>query len=256
MTASLFASERGTGSRTIVLLHGFGACHRVWDDIAADVAGAARILACDLPGHGASLEIPDAGSPRKAAQAIATDIAARGLSHVHLVGHSMGGAVAMLTALAAPGHVASLTLLAPGGVGPEIDAPLLARYALADSADELAACLAAMSGPDAKSPAATIEALLAMRGVPGQTGRLAEIAAAITRDGRQGVIPADLLASLAMPVQVLWGTDDPVLPAAQADRLPAAFAVRRLPRAGHMLIEEAPQAVVEVIRSALLQTAP
>jgi pyruvate dehydrogenase E2 component (dihydrolipoamide acetyltransferase) len=59
-----------------------------------------------------------------------------------------------------------------------------------------------------------------------------------------------------MPVQVLWGTDDPVLPAAQADQLPAAFAVRRLPRAGHMLIEETPQAVVEAIRSDLLQTVP
>lgn len=251
MTASLFASERGNGSETLVLLHGFGACHRVWDGVVDAFADKAHILAYDLPGHGASRDVPDATSPRKAAQAIASDLGARGMKRVHLVGHSMGGAVALLTALATAEHIASLTLLAPGGIGPEIAAALLRRYALADDAVELAACLAAMSGPDAERPVATIEALLEMRRMPGQIDKLTEIAAAITRDGRQGAIPADLLASLPMPVEVLWGTDDPVLPASQADRLPAGFAVRRLARAGHMLIEETPDEVIAAIRSGI-----
>ena len=137
-----------------------------------------RTLAYDLPGHGASQAVPDAGSPRKAAQAIAADMAARGLPRVHLVGHSMGGAIAALTALAAPERIASLTLLAPGGIGPEIDAPLLRRYAEAADEAELAACLAAMSGPDAATPAGTIEVLLAMRRRPGQIDRLETIAMA------------------------------------------------------------------------------
>ncbi len=251
MTSSLFASRQGEGEEVAVLLHGFGACHGVWDGIAASLSGTMRTLAYDLPGHGASQAVPDAGSPRKAAQAIAADMAARGLPRVHLVGHSMGGAIAALTALAAPERIASLTLLAPGGIGPEIDAPLLRRYAEAADEAELAACLAAMSGPDAATPAGTIEVLLAMRRRPGQIDRLETIAMAITRDGRQGVIPADLLASIPAPVQVLWGTQDPVLPVSQADALPAHFTVRRLAGAGHMLIEEAPQAVREAIRANL-----
>jgi len=251
MTSSLFATWQGQGREVAVLLHGFGACHRVWNGIAAALAGTIRTLAYDLPGHGASQAFPDAGSPRRTAQAIVADLAARELPRVHLVGHSMGGAVAVLTALAAPERVASLTLLAPGGIGPEIDARLLRRYALAAHPAELAACLAAMSGPDAGTPAGTIEALMAMRRVPGQIDALAAIAAAITRDGRQGVIPADLLASLAMPVQVLWGTDDPVLPVAQTGALPAHFAVHRQTRAGHMLIEETPRPVTEAIGSSL-----
>lgn len=256
MTASLFVSGHGKGSETLVLLHGFGACHRVWDGVVDALADRADILAYDLPGHGASLDAPDAASPRKAAEAIAADLGARRRARIHLVGHSMGGAVALLTALAMPEHIVSLTLLAPGGIGPEIAAALLRRYALADDAAELGTCLAAMSGPDAKAPAATIEALLAMRRMPGQIDKLGEIAAAITRDGRQGAIPADLLASLRMPAQVLWGTDDPVLPVSQADRLPAGFAVRRLRRAGHMLIEETPDDVIAAIRSAIARPVP
>lgn len=249
MTSSPFASWRGRGREIAVLLHGFGACHGVWDDIAGALGDTVRTLAYDLPGHGASLAVPDAGSPRRVAQAVAADLAARGLPRVHLVGHSMGGAVAILTALAAPERVASLTLLAPGGIGPEIAAPLLRRYALAAAPAELAACLAAMSGPGAGTPAGTIETLLAMRRLPGQVQKLAEIVASITRDGRQGVIPAAMLAPLAMPATVLWGTEDPVLPVSQAENLPNRFAVRRLARAGHMLIEEAPEAVTEAIRA-------
>ncbi len=251
MTSSLFASWQGEGKEIAVLLHGFGACHGVWNGIAAELAGTARTLAYDLPGHGASLAYPDAESPRKIAQAIGADMVARDLPRVHLIGHSMGGAVAVLTALAVPERIASLTLLAPGGIGPEIDAALLRRYAQAADAAELAACLAAMSGPGAGTPAATAAALLTMRSLPGQVDRLATIAAAITRDGRQGAIPVDLLASLSMPIRVLWGTQDPVLPVSQASALPAHFAVRRLAGAGHMLIEEAPQAVTEAIGSNL-----
>ncbi|MBN9243503.1 MAG: alpha/beta fold hydrolase [Mesorhizobium sp.] len=255
MTSSLFASWRGEGEEIAVLLHGFGAGHGVWNGVASALSGTARTLAYDLPGHGASLAVPDAGSPRKAAQAIAADMAAHNLLRVHLVGHSMGGAIAMLTALAAPERVASLTLLAPGGVGPEIAAALLRRYARAADPAELAACLAAMSGPGATTPADTIEILLAMRRQPGQVDKLAEIAASITRDDRQGAIPAALLASLAMPVTVLWGMGDPVLPASQAQSLPDRFVVQRLARAGHMLIEEAPEAVVAAIRSTIGRTA-
>jgi pyruvate dehydrogenase E2 component (dihydrolipoamide acetyltransferase) len=244
---AIHASERGTGPQTVVFVHGFGADHHAWNAIAASLPQGARTLAYDLPGHGLSLEAQGAGSAKFAARTILADLARRGIDTVHVVGHSMGGAVAALMALTEPQRIATLTLLAPGGFGPEIDGPLLRRYAEATTAEEIRACLAAMSGEGAKISDEGIGPYLAMRSRPGQRQKLVEIAAAITKGDRQGMIPRELLASLTMPVTVLWGTHDPVLPFAQADNLPAQFTLRAVEDAGHMLIGETPELVHEAI---------
>ena len=248
MISSLHATEQGVGSKTIVLLHGFGGCSDGWRDVVASLAPSMRTLAYDLPGHGLSLDFPGAGPAKVAARAVLADLAARAVKRIHLVGHSMGGAVATLMALAEPEKVASLTLLAPGGFGPEINGPLLRRYACARSPSEIRACLAAMSGPRARPFDHAADTLCGMRQRPGQLEKLVEIAAAMTRDDRQGVIPRDQLERLAMPVMVVWGSDDAVLPFTQADDLPARFHVHHVLEAGHMLVEEAPDLVANIIQ--------
>ena len=70
----------------------------------------------------------------------------------------------------------------------------------------------------------------------------------MTRDERQGVIPREQLDTLNMPVMVVWGTDDPVLPFTQADGLPAHFHVHHVLDAGHMLVEEVPDVVAQAVR--------
>lgn len=248
MTSSLYCAEQGIGSRTIVLLHGFGACHDVWRDVVAVLAPLARTLAYDLPGHGLSLDFPGAGPAKIAARAVLADPAVRAARRIHLVGHSMGGAVATLMALIEPAKVASLTLLAPGGFGPEINGPLLRRYAAASDLPEILACLEAMSGPGSPPALGTAHMLHEMRDRPGQLEKLVEIAGAMTRDDRQGVIPRDQLDTLSMPAMAVWGSDDPVLPSTQADDLPPHFHVHHVLSAGHMLIEEAPDLVARIIQ--------
>lgn len=207
-----------------------------------------RVLAYDLPGHGHSLECDGRGGAKPAARAILADLAARELDRVHLVGHSMGGAVATLMALADPGRVASLTLLAPGGFGPEINAPLLRRYAAAAGKKEVRACLAAMSGPRSTPPDHVVDALCRMRTRSGQLQTLVDMAAAMTRDDRQGVIPGAQLDTLDMPVMVVWGAEDPLLPVEQTEVLPPHFHLHHVLDAGHMLVEEAPDLVAEIVR--------
>ncbi|MBZ9678739.1 alpha/beta fold hydrolase [Mesorhizobium sp. ES1-1] len=248
MTASLFAADQGAGSRAIVLLHGFGGCHETWRDVISALSPSRRVLAYDLPGHGLSLDFPGAGPARVAADALLADLSLRRLARVHLVGHSMGGAVATLMALAQPDRVASLTLLAPGGFGPEINGPLLRRYARATRRSGIRKCLAAMSGPKCVAAEGIVDALYRMRSRPGQIAKLTEIAAAMTRQDRQGVIPRGRLDGLDMPIMVVWGTDDAILPFAHADGLPAHFHVHHVLEAGHMLVEEAPGLVAEIIR--------
>jgi pyruvate dehydrogenase E2 component (dihydrolipoamide acetyltransferase) len=248
MVSSLYVAERGTGPKTVVLLHGFGGCHDIWREMTSALAPGIRTLAYDLPGHGLSLDFPGSGSARTAARAILADLAARGIKRAHLAGHSMGGAVATLMALAEPERIGSLTLLAPGGFGPEINGPLLRRYAAAADRREIRACLAAMSGPRSPSPARTVGVLSEVRRRPGQLRKLVEIAALITRDERQGAIPREQLDTLTMPVMVVWGADDPVLPFTHADGLPPHFHVHHVLDAGHMLVEEASGVVAEAVR--------
>lgn len=62
--AELFAEEAGQGDLVIVLLHGFGGSHRDWALIEPSLADLGRSIAYDLPGHGQSLDWPEAGRPR------------------------------------------------------------------------------------------------------------------------------------------------------------------------------------------------
>lgn len=245
---TLFARESGTGSQKIVLLHGFGASHGAWSAIQGDLTADARTLAYDLPGHGRSLSHPGPGSAKAAAQAALADLESRQIERAHVVGHSMGGAVAALMAMFAPERVASLTLLAPGGFGPEINHRLLTRYAAAVERAEIESSLEAMFGWMSPVPSETIEREVASRSVDGQSARLREIAAGLARDGRQGQLPADAVAALAMPVAVVWGELDNVLPVRHMRALPGHFARHVFGDLGHMLPEEAPEAMAGIVR--------
>jgi pimeloyl-ACP methyl ester carboxylesterase len=247
MSARLHVAELGSGTRKIVLLHGFAGCSGLWHPIQLALAREAHTLAYDLPGHGKSLDWPEAGPAKVAVSAIHADLASRGIESFHLVGHSMGGAIAALMAVAEPGRVLSLTLLAPGGFGEEINGGLLKRYAATKTDDEIQSCLKMMMGPSSRVPAEAVRELAKMRSLPGQSEKLAEIAASIARNDRQGVISRDKLAALPMPVSVAWGTLDPVLPVGQTSGLPPLFALHLVPDAGHMLPDEVPDFVTALI---------
>ena len=255
MAQDLYARSKGSGATTMVLLHGFGGGCDDWYDIQPDLARDGLVLAYDLPGHGRSLGQPAAGNASAMAKAILADLAERGIDKVHVTGFSMGGAVACLMGLRAPDRVASLTLLAPGGFGPQINGPLLGRFATPANADELRAAMNDMAAPGYAFETKYVAALAALRRISGQPEMLEKIAGMIARDSKQGEIPRATLASLAMPVTVVWGTADPVLPYQQSENLPAQFALITMPGAGHMLPVEARKAVTSAIRQTVRRAA-
>ena len=247
----LFALEKGDGDKVIVFLHGFVDTHEAWRDIQGALAQDTRTLAFDLPGYGRSIAYPDAGRTKVAVAALQAEFLRRNLDRIHLVGHSMGGAIAALLALENTSSIASLTLLAPGGFGTEINHRILSRYAEAETAEELSAAMENMYGWNNAVSDETIQRMVDMRKVKGQRDKLIEISRHLHRDGKQGVIPRDRLASLSMPVKVLWGTQDRVLPTRQAHRLPPMFASHIFEDTGHMLPAEIPGPVVALTRQNL-----
>ncbi|AKH99366.1 putative hydrolase or acyltransferase of alpha/beta superfamily [Hoeflea sp. IMCC20628] len=247
----LSGPENGT---PLVLLHGFGGDHSAWDAVKAALPPTTRIIAVDLPGHGGSLDAEGRGGAGRMAKAILAGLDATGVESFHLAGHSMGGAVSALIAMRAPDRVQSLTLVAPGGIAKAINAGLLSRYAKATSEAEIRGCLEEMSASGFVTPQAVIDHFVAARSRPGQLEALDETLQAMFPDGPdqgQGVLPGDALAALAMPVAVIWGTEDNVLPCPKPPALPASFAFSVLPGLGHMLPEEAPEAIVRVLEQAL-----
>jgi pyruvate dehydrogenase E2 component (dihydrolipoamide acetyltransferase) len=191
------------------------------------------------------------------AKAILGDLDRRGLSSFHICGHSMGGAVASLVALNAASRVHSLTLLAPGGFGFDIDHQALRRYAVAAGQGELGTALAAMMAPGHVADRSGLERLALARQAPGAVDRLLAILSSflVVRDGRtgQGTLPLRSFDGLGIPTRLLWGAADPILPAEQASKIWPGAVVTLVEGAGHMLIDEAPDEVVAALKAALAE---
>ena len=111
--------DLGAGEATPVLLvHGFGADLNSWMFTQPGLAESRRAVALDLPGHGGSTKVLDGADESSFAAVIDRALAALDIERCHLVGHSMGGAIALNFAGWQPERVASLTLIASAQLGP------------------------------------------------------------------------------------------------------------------------------------------
>lgn len=254
---TLFAEVRHpfSAKAPLLLLHGFGGIGASWAPVVARLASELPLVVYDLPGHGRLLDADGIGHAGVMARAILGDIDRRGISSFHLCGHSMGGAIASLIALKAADRVLSLTLLAPGGFGPEINDEALRHYGSAVESGELVLGLDAMSAPGSIVDEAGLEHFADARRLPGATVRLTEILNSflVETDGGigQGTLPFASFDGLGVETRLLWGTEDPILPITQATSIWTAAEVTLIEGAGHMLIDEAPEAVASAIAAAV-----
>jgi len=241
------AADGGDDKEPIILLHGFGGDRQTWLNIQTALAGKKRSLAFDLPGHGGALDWPRVGNAGIAAKAVAQSLEALDLPRVHLVGHSMGGAVAALVALKDPDRIASLTLLAPGGFGPEINHRLLRRYATTTDTAGMEVLLEQFFGWEYRLPKYLAKTVAESRSKPGATATLEAIVEEIIDGAVQKTLPRNELSALPMPMKVIWGTQDRVLPTRQAHKLPGIVATHIFERVGHMPHLEIPKEVTRLI---------
>ncbi|WP_223167890.1 alpha/beta fold hydrolase [Nonomuraea sp. SYSU D8015] len=251
--------RRGTGE-PVVLLHGLGSNRQAWDAVVPLLTVERDVITVDLPGFGESPDLPD-GQPRDLATLVAglgAVFTALGLERPHVVGHSLGGLIALR--LGQAGLARSVTAVAPAGFWSQTErwyafAVLNAARQIARLPEPITAWLsqtilghAALTGTlymraDQSAPEAVAASLRALRQA---VAFQATMRAGRARDLFVGDIPD-------LPVTIAWGTADRVLPARQAARAAAMIPMMRmvwLPGCSHVPMNDAPQLVAQVIMQA------
>jgi pyruvate dehydrogenase E2 component (dihydrolipoamide acetyltransferase) len=228
--------ETGTENdgRPVILLHGFGGDLNNWLFTQPALAGRHRVIALDLPGHGGSTKEVGAGDVAALARAVLGFLAAIDVPRAHLVGHSLGGAVAIRAALDSPSHVASLTLICPAGLGEEIDDDFTRDFITAGRRKQLEPVLAKLFVDESLVSRDMMEDLLRFKRLDGAQAALTTIRAANFAGGQHDVLRGQLPQLGDTPVQVIWGEADRIIPARQAEGLPASVRTHVLAGAGHM----------------------
>lgn len=242
--------EAGTGAGPpVVLIHGFGGDLNNWMFVQPALAERTRTIALDLPGHGGSTKDVARGDSAELAAALAAVLDALSLETAHLVGHSLGGAVALDLAGRSRERVASLTLISPAGLGPEINMDYVSGFLSAKRRKQMKPVLELLFADPGLVGRDMIEDILRFKRLDGVAEALAAIAAQNFAEGRQAVDHRATLAALDRPAQVIWGAEDRIIPASHAEDLPQAVTVKRLSGAGHMAQMEQARAVADAIAS-------
>jgi pyruvate dehydrogenase E2 component (dihydrolipoamide acetyltransferase) len=226
--------DLGTGDGPpIVFVHGFGADLNTWMFNQPALAEKHRTIALDLSGHGGSTKVLDFVLD---AAGFASDIdhvlAALGIGRIHLVGHSMGGAIAAAFAKSHPDRVASVTLIAPAGLGPEINGGFIDGFVKAERRREAQEVLRLLVHDPELVSRAMVEDVLRYKRLDGVTAGLGAIATEWFPNGVQD--QRFDASSLSMPTQIIWGRDDRIIPVAHAEALAGRIPVHILDSTGHL----------------------
>jgi pyruvate dehydrogenase E2 component (dihydrolipoamide acetyltransferase) len=225
----------GDGDDAVVFVHGFGGDLENWGFTAQPLADGRRAVVFDLPGHGDSVKAVEGEDPlatlRAALLALLDGLE---LERADLVGHSLGGALALALAAEHPGRVRSLTLVDPVGLGEEINGDYLRGFVAARTRRELKPVVALLFADESLVSRKLLDGLLRAKRMDGVQETLGRIADAVLDGDRQAVDLRGALAEVGVPVLVLWGAKDRIVPAAQAEGLERAdVEVEVLPQAGH-----------------------
>lgn len=230
-TGPIFYAERGVGP-ALVCIHGAGGSHRLWGGLFAPLSMRFRLIALDLPGHGRS-PAPGCTTIADYTAVLQAFLDALRIERALLAGHSMGSAIAIQLALAAPDRVEGLFLAGP--------------------AARLRVLPAFIDGLVADTEA-TIELLVSLLFGPAAPPEMRSAAAADYRRCDPAVFRGDFIAcngfdvrahlsGIRVPAIILSGEADQLTPPKLAVELQAGLANARLitlPDVGHMPLIEAP----------------
>lgn len=256
----------------LLLIHGIAGSVDNWREVIEPLAQRHTVLAPSLPGHGRSA--PGAGDYSLGALATGLRdlLVALGHERATLVGHSLGGGIAMQFAYQFPEITERLALVSSGGLGPEVSAVL--RAAALPGADLFIGATAAL-GTTVGSKVARGLAVVGVR----PTADLAEVARGyaslvdhdrrvaflatlrgVVGTGGQRVSARDrFYLAEGMPVLIIWGARDRIIPVQHAENAHAALPGSRLEvfeNVGHLPQLEAPGSFITALERFISDTEP
>ena len=218
----------------IIFVHGFAGDLNSWMFNQPVLAQDHRTYAIDLPGHGASDKTVDEGTVQEFAAALAGFMDSMDIDRAHLVGQSLGGAIVMQLAAEKPALAASLTLISSAGLGPDINMEYVEGFISATGRKDLKPQLEKLFAHPNLVSRDMINDVLKYKRLDGVDGVLRKTAESAFGGGKQRTDLRAKLASIKVPIQVIFGAKDQIIPAEHAKGLPANVKVHVISTAGHM----------------------
>ena len=264
---------RAGSGPALLLLHGLGCDHTTWLPVIDQLAKRYTVIAPDMLGHGQSAKPRADYSVGGYANGMRDLLTLLDIDKVTVVGHSFGGGVAMQFAYQFPERTERMMLVSSGGLGPEVNPALRAI-----TTPGYHQAMGALTTPGIRHLGMAGLRALSRTGWK-STRDLAEVAdiydtfrdpqarAAIRHvvraviDWRGQIVTMADRAYLTeeMPIAVVWGRDDQVIPvrhATNAAALAPKARVEVIPNAGHFPHKDHPQRFAKIIHEWIRTTQP
>ena len=257
---------------TLLLIHGIGGDWRTWEPVLDGLARQHHVVAVDLPGHGGSAKGAGDYSLGALACALRDVGGVLGLERATVIGHSLGGGIAMQFAYQFPERCERLVLVSSGGLGPDVG--LVLRVATLPGS-ELFLSLTAPTARSLINLAASTGRALRIRATAGAEHYARAFAALAEPDTRaaflgtlRGVVGTRgqlvdardrLYLAQHMPTLIVWGERDAVLPVDHGHAAQEAMPGSRLEifdDTGHLPQLDDPRRFVDVVEDFIATTDP
>ncbi len=257
----------------LLLLHGLGCDHTTWFPVINDLAKHFTVIAPDLLGHGMSAKPRADYSVGGYANGMRDLLTVLNIDKVTVVGHSFGGGIAMQFAYQFPERTERMILVAPGGLGPEVSAliravtlpgfhQVMGLATLPGVRHVGKAGLRALSKsriPAARDLAEVAEIYESFKDPRARAAIRHVVRAVVDLRGQIVTMVDRAYLTQAMPMLVVWGADDVVIPAKHAEnvaRTAPGAVVEVLPNSGHFPHKDHPDRFVKIVQDFIRATQP
>jgi len=265
--------RRAGSGPTVVLIHGMAGSLTTWDPVFEDLARSCDVIAVDLPGHGTSSRLRGDYSLGSLASAVRDILDELGVRTATIVGHSLGGGIAMQFMYQFPERCERLVLVSSGGLGREVT-PMLRALAVPGAGLALAGVARVQHQRHVAAVGRLLRPLAArvwndlpymvrqMATLDDPETRRAFLATihAVIEVGGQGINATDRLHLAAgLPTLIVWGEEDRMIPSghgqAAAELIPGCR-FELVPGAGHYPHEDSPELFATVVADFVATTQP